>query len=196
MEARSCAPLHLLAAKERKTEWHSLLRHSAATASASSLSGRKGKNGGARLPASQTQIHLTQSRERAQSATADCAMRDEDRNFVKAEAGPRVPPATTAPNFCLICDKSWSCLINERILLRDLESVDWPWNNNKFGCCWENSYCPSHFQWLAYAKNFCLIWDKSLSCRQNEFAAGIQPHFQDGRFRKATPLAGLEQNLQ
>jgi hypothetical protein len=40
---------------EHKTEWDI----------ASNLSGRKGENGGARLPASQTQIHLTQRRQGA-----------------------------------------------------------------------------------------------------------------------------------
>ena len=40
------------------------------------------------------------------------------------------------------------------ILRRDLESVDGPWNNSKFGCCWKNS-CSRHiFKGLPMLQTF------------------------------------------
>ena len=82
-------------------------------------------------------------------------------NFVKAEARPKVKwhvsRVTHAPNFCLICDKVWSCRINARMLRRDLESVNQSRNNSKIGCYWKNRCYPSPFQGLASATIFCRI---------------------------------------
>ena len=49
---------------------------------------------------------------------------------MKAEARPKVKchisKVITAPNFCLICDKVWSCRINDRVFLVSDSSIWFP----------------------------------------------------------------------